>query len=183
MPLYIAFLRAINVGGHIVKMDRLRQLFEALNLSNVETFIASGNVLFETGATNARALEKEIETKLRDALGYEVATFLRTKTELIEIATHQPFRKAELAQAQALNVAFLKESLDAQARKKLQTLRTDIDDFRVNGRELYWLCRKKQSDSTFSNVLLERSLEIQATFRGINTVNKLVAKYKINNEQ
>jgi len=183
MPLYIAVLRAINVGGHIVKMDRLRQLFEALNLSNVETFIASGNVLFETGATNARALEKEIETKLRDALGYEVATFLRTKTELIEIANHQPFRKAELAQAQALNIAFLKGPLNTHAQKKLTAFKTDIDDFSINGRELYWLCRQKQSESTFSNVRLEKTLGIQATLRGITTVNKLVAKYKINNEQ
>lgn len=57
MQRYIAFLRAINVGGHTVKMDRLREIFEALGFSNVETFIASGNVVFETTARDPAALE------------------------------------------------------------------------------------------------------------------------------
>ena len=59
MTRYIAFLRAINVGGHVVKMDALRRLFESLGFSNVETFIASGNVLFETNLNSD--LEKKIE--------------------------------------------------------------------------------------------------------------------------
>src|SRR5512137_351092 len=96
MPKYIAFLRAINVGGHTVKMDVLRQLFEALDFSNVETFIASGNVVFETRAASTRTLEKKIEQQLRAALGYEVATFLRTDVELAAIARYQPFSPALL---------------------------------------------------------------------------------------
>jgi uncharacterized protein (DUF1697 family) len=59
MSRFIAFLRAINVGGHTVKMDDLRQLFEALGFSGVETFIASGNVVFETNARKVKALDKE----------------------------------------------------------------------------------------------------------------------------
>ena len=82
MPRTIAFLRAVNVGGHTVKMDALRRHFESLGFSNVETFIASGNVIFETPFKNARTLESSIENKLRDALGYEVAAFLRTDAEL-----------------------------------------------------------------------------------------------------
>ncbi len=69
MPRYVAFLRAINVGGHTVKMDYLRMLFEALGFSNVETFIASGNVIFDSKATSAKALEKRIEHCLAEALG------------------------------------------------------------------------------------------------------------------
>ena len=53
---YVALLRAVNVGGRTVKMDRLRTLFEELKLRNVETFIASGNVIFESTA-GASALE------------------------------------------------------------------------------------------------------------------------------
>ena len=66
MSKYIAFLRAINVGGHTVKMDVLRQLFESLGFANVETFIASGNVIFESKAGNVKALEKKIETCLQE---------------------------------------------------------------------------------------------------------------------
>src|SRR5687768_15562390 len=93
---YIAFLRAINVGGHIVKMDHLRELFAAVGASNVETFIASGNVIFEAKDENAQALEKKIERHLRKALGYEVATFLRSVPELATVARYEPFPATEL---------------------------------------------------------------------------------------
>jgi uncharacterized protein (DUF1697 family) len=177
MSRYIAFLRAINVGGHTVKMDVLRQHFEAQGFVNVETFIASGNVVFETTVKNPRTLEKKIEDRLRAALGYEVATFIRTAAELSAIAQYQSFSPVTLKTAQALNVAFLAEPLDAAAQKKLAALKTDIDDFHVQGREVYWLCRKKQSESKFSNVGLEKTIGQAATMRGINTIQKLAAKY------
>jgi uncharacterized protein (DUF1697 family) len=86
MPRFIAFLRAINVGGHTVKMDGLRRIFESLGFSSVETFIASGNVIFETRRKNASALERKIASALDNALEYEVATFLRTDEEVVAIA-------------------------------------------------------------------------------------------------
>ncbi len=177
MSRYIAFLRAINVGGHTVKMDDLRQLFESLGFSSVETFIASGNVVFETTAKDARALEKKIEKKLREALGYDVTTFIRTEAELADIANYQPFRRSQLDAAVALNIAFLAEPLDDQSQRKLMALKTDIDDFHVHGREIYWLCRKKQSESTFSNAVLEKTLNRRSTLRGVDTVKKMAAKY------
>ncbi|HXV86130.1 MAG TPA: DUF1697 domain-containing protein [Gemmatimonadales bacterium] len=70
MKAYVAFLRAINVGGHVVTMDRLRHLFGELGLDGVATFIASGNVVFRTGARNTAALERRIAPHLEDALGY-----------------------------------------------------------------------------------------------------------------
>jgi uncharacterized protein (DUF1697 family) len=179
MPRYIAFLRAINVGGRTVKMDVLRQHFEALDFANVETFIASGNVIFETTTENTRTLEQKIEKHLHAALGYEVATFIRTEAELAAVARYQPFSSAMMKTAQALNVAFLAEPLVATAQKKLAALKTDIDDFHAQGREVYWLCKKKQSESKFSNVGLEKMIGQASTMRGINTIQKLAAKYGV----
>jgi uncharacterized protein (DUF1697 family) len=177
MTQFIAFLRAINVGGHTVKMDCLRQLFESLGFSSVETFIASGNVVFETTTEDARNLEKQIETMLREALGYEVATFIRTEAELAAVANYQPFSQADLDAAVAFNVAFLAGPLDDESKQKLMALKTDIDDFAVHGREIYWLCRKKQSGSTFSNAVLEKTIGRKSTLRGVNTVRKMAARY------
>ncbi len=176
MSRYIAFLRAINVGGHTVRMDVLRQQFEALGFSKVETFIASGNVVFEA-TKSGRALEQQIEQQLRAGLGYEVATFIRTEAELSAIANYQPFSPSALKMAQAFNIAFLADALDAASQQKLLALRTDIDDFHVHDREVYWLCRKKQSESTFSNVVLEKTIRRVSTIRGINTIRKMAAKY------
>jgi uncharacterized protein (DUF1697 family) len=177
MTKYVAFLRAINVGGHNVKMEELRKLFETFGFSNVETFIASGNIIFETALESDRKLEKQIEAKLHESLGYEVATFIRTTAEIAEIARYKPFDESMLQAAQALNVAFLSEPLTEDAQKTLQSFRTDIDEFHTHGREMYWLCKKKQSESTFSNAIFERKLKVQATFRGWNTILKLAAKY------
>jgi uncharacterized protein (DUF1697 family) len=177
MTRYIAFLRAVNVGGHTVKMEALRPMFEELDLTGVETFIASGNVIFETPLQDAQALEAQIQAKLRAALGYEVATFLRSDREMAAIAAYRPFSEPKLAAAAALNVAFLSGAPSEQSFQKLMSLITEIDDFHMHQREIYWLCKKKQSESTFSNAVLEKTLARQSTLRGINTIRKLTEKY------
>ena len=58
-------------------------------------------------------------------------------------------------------------------------LKTEIDGFAAHEREIYWLCRRKQSESTFSNAVLEKTLGRQSTFRGANTVQKMATKYAI----
>jgi uncharacterized protein (DUF1697 family) len=175
MSRYIALLRAINVGGHTVKMEQLRKLFEALGFAEVETFIASGNVIFASDSSDPKALQRKIEAHLRQALGYEVATFLRTESEIAAIAQYQPFNETELKSAVALNVAFLAEPLTAEAQQALLTLKTAIDDFHVQGREVYWLCRVRQSESKFSNALFEKRLGVKATFRGFQAGHKISA--------
>jgi uncharacterized protein (DUF1697 family) len=179
MQKYIALLRAINVGGHNVKMADLRTLFEALELANVETFIASGNVIFDAQAEEVSALEQRIERHLRAALGYEVATFIRTPAELAATAAHQPFAPASPdAPDSSLYVAFLRELPGAAAQRNVLDLRTPIDDFQFHGRELYWFCRTKISQSSlFSGAVLEKAIRMPATMRNITTVRKLAAKY------
>jgi uncharacterized protein (DUF1697 family) len=177
VPRYVAFLRAINVGGRVVKMDRLRTLFEALELDEVATFIASGNVLFTSPSRSARALEEQIERRLDEALGYAVATFLRTPAELAAVAAYQPFGAADpLAAGHALSVGFLKAQPAAVAQEKLRALGTEIDELHVHGRELYWLRREKGMGSLVTFARLERTLGLPATFRNVTTVRKLAAK-------
>ena len=91
MPRLIAFLRAINVGGHTVTMEKLRREFEGMGLKDVETFIASGNVIFTARQADTVALEKKIEARLHKALGYEVATFVRSCEEVAAVAGYRPF--------------------------------------------------------------------------------------------
>jgi uncharacterized protein (DUF1697 family) len=174
---FIAFLRAINVGGHTVTMADLRRHFMALDLETVETFIASGNIVFRSSARNPAALEQRIEDHLGAMLGYEVKAFLRTEAELAAIARYQPFTAAQRRAAGSLNVGFLSAPLGASARKTLMGMKTAIDDFHLHGREVYWLCRKRQNESTFSNVQFERTVQVRTTFRGVNTVARLAAKY------
>jgi uncharacterized protein (DUF1697 family) len=174
---YVAFLRAINVGGHVVKMADLRQQFLALGLDDAETFIASGNVIFSSRAS-APTLERRIEKQLHKGFGYEVATFLRTDAEVMAVAGYEPFTRKQIDGCRSLNVAFLNEPLDQRGHAALMGLRSDVDDFHVNARELYWLCQVGQGDSKFSNVALEKLVGRRSTFRGLNTVRRLADRLK-----
>jgi len=177
MPRFTAFLRAINVGGgRTVKMDILRGIFESLGFSEVETFIASGNVVFKTRTKNSKALERKIEKRLRQELGYEVAVFIRTSAELVEIANYEPFPESKTDALTARNVIFLADALDQKLTKKVKALRTDSDEFRVRGRETYWLRRRKRR-VPFSTVPLEKILGRPFTVRSSDTVRKIAGKY------
>lgn len=178
MPKWVAFLRAINVGGHTIKMDYLRRLFEALGFSNVKTFISSGNVIFDSTSKSTKALERKIEYHLQETLGYEVSTFIRSTYELANIANYKPFAASELnAEGNALYIAFVADVPSDESKQKLLSFTTEDDDFHVKGREVYWLCRKKMSESEFSGALLEKVLGMQATLRNSTTVKRIASKY------
>jgi uncharacterized protein (DUF1697 family) len=173
----VAFLRVINVGGHTVKMDRLRTLFAELGYANVATYIASGNVIFETSKTSTEALEAQIEQHLQQALGYEVIAFVRTVPEVAAIAGYAPFPPTS-EKVHGRYVAFLKAPLNAAPQEKLLALSSETDEFHVHGCEFYWLCRIRLNDSPlFSGTLLTKTVGVPMTLRSVTTVKKLAAKY------
>ncbi len=175
MSRYVALLRAINVGGHVVKMEKLRTLFEELGFSDVETVIASGNVLFSSSAWNIAALEEKIERHLASALGYEVTTFIRTPDEMKDVAGFDPF-PGLVQDGHTVSVAFLKQHPGTQVAERLHGMRTDYDELRVEGRELYWLARGRTSDSVVWRTPMEKVLGGPATSRNVTTVRKLAAR-------
>ena len=175
---YVAFLRAVNVGGRVVTMDVLRKEFIGLGLRDVSTFIASGNVMFSTRATDTDKLARRIEDRLKRALGYDVETFIRTIDEVAGVAGYAPFPAAQIQAAYALYVGFLAAPPPKSAHALLKGLETPIDAFHVNGREIYWLCKKRQSESKISYAVLERALKMRSTFRGMNTIVRLTTKIR-----
>jgi uncharacterized protein (DUF1697 family) len=170
-----AFLRAVNVGGRVVKMDALRAQFEALGLTGVSTFIASGNVIFDTRARDMTALEQKIEKQLLGAFGFEVHSFVRSAAEVAAIAACRPFDAHELERAASFVVGFVARPFDAAQLKTVSGFNNELDTFHARGRELYWMSRSKQSESKFSNAGFERALGLRATFRGMNTLQRIAA--------
>jgi uncharacterized protein (DUF1697 family) len=178
MARYLALLRAINVGGHTVKMDRLRALFEALGFTHVETFIASGNVVFEAGAAKTETLEKKIERHLAESLGYPVDTFVRTLDDLAAIAACQPFAPEQHADpANNLYILFLRSAPSAAEARSIVDCGTDVDTFAVRGRELYWLRRTNLSDANHPPPPFEKHLNQSGTLRNSTTVRRMAARF------
>lgn len=176
-PRLVAFLRGINVGGHTVTMEALRDVFAGEGLADVETFIASGNVIFGTKTRNLNGLEWKLERRLHEALGFEVRTFIRTAAQVAAIAAEPPLPAARIRAAAGKYVGFLEATPSPGAVKAVLALRSPNDDVQVRGREVYWLSMAGMSGSKLSYVAFERAIGGQATFRGLNTISRLVAKY------
>ena len=177
MTRLVAFLRAINVGGHVVKMADLRAVFSVMGYAGAETFIASGNVVFEAPDENRASIEADVERELTRALGYAVAAMVRTDAEVSAVATYPAFSLAEEAAAGSYSVGFLRRPLSVAERTALASMESDIDRFRLHDAEVYWLCSTRQSDSKFSAAAFERSTGATVTFRGLKTVRRLAAKF------
>ena len=96
-------------------MAELRRIFESLGCEEVETFIASGNVIFAAPAAGLARLHRAIEDGLRASLGYEVKVFIRTEADVAALAEYEPFDGAQRAAARSINVGFLSEPLTAKA--------------------------------------------------------------------
>ena len=168
---YVAFLRAINVGGRNVKMEQLRRIFESIGLTNVETVIASGNVVFDSTSGSGRAIEKKLQAKLEAALGYTVTTYVRSMEELSAIAGHKPFRKAP--NTATLFIAFAAEEPSSERQEKLLSQQGKTDKLSFRSREIYWLCLTRYSDSKFSGPVLEKILGMPVTVRNVRTVERI----------
>lgn len=172
MPTYIGLLRGINVGGNLLRMERLRDICSGLRYRNVRTYVQSGNVVFEAPGPPsqcAQAIEKELagETRL------PVAVILRTGDEIGRILVGNPFLKVPGVDPTRLYVTFLACTATKEAVKKLGAIKAGDDEFHVAGTEIYLSCPNGYGKTKLSNNALEKALGMRATTRNWNTVNKL----------
>ena len=175
---YVAFLRGINLGKRRLPMSKLKVLFEELGFEKVETFIASGNVLFSVRrSVDAAQLESRISTHLASALGYSVETFLRTADDVVRIASEKIFAEDGKVEVN-IHVAFLKEKISASAARQLETVETGYDQLRAKGREFYWLTLGEISKSKVWTLPEVKKISLPScTMRNIRTIRKLAAKH------
>lgn len=175
---YAALLRGINLGRRRVTGDELRAPFERAGFSHVTTFLASGNVAFETETAGEPAeLELRIETALLEGLGYQVATFVRTWPQLADVVSAVPFDDELIAQADGkAQVTFLRELPTADAVADAQACGSVSDRIAVVGREWYWLPSQGVSGSALDLRAVETALG-RGTTRTLRTVERFVAKH------
>ena len=167
----------MNLGKRRLRMGRLKALFEELRFDKVETFIASGNVLFSNPAKNASRLEGRIATHLAASLGYRVDTFVRTVEEVTAIGRAKVFPE-EGQEGITIYVGFFQQVLPPEVARKWMAVQTDADEFRVVGREYYWLFRGRTSDSMVWARPEVKALRLPtSTMRNLRSLRKLIAKH------
>jgi uncharacterized protein (DUF1697 family) len=165
---YAAFLRGINVGGRRVKADALCAPFAELGFDAVSSFRASGNVVFD--ATRKPAAER-VEAGLEKALGYEVAVFLRTRAELLELAAARPFDSDG-----KYHVIFLRRLPPAATQDEALALATRTDRLAFGPRELLWQPAGRMMDAEIDLQKVTKLIGLN-TMRTNGTVEQIAAKY------
>ena len=169
---YVALLRGINLGArNKLAMADLRALVEAVGAEDVETYVQSGNVVFETAAA-AGGLELELADAIRQAHGLDVAVLVRSAAELDAIVKKNPFLRAG-ADEKSLHVTFLAARPKQALVKALDPRSSPPDELRVAGREVYLLCPNGYGRSKLSNAFFEKRLDVVATTRNWRTVRTL----------
>ena len=172
---YIALLRAVNVGGHsVTRMSDLRAIFESLGLTEVVTYIQSGNVLFDSRDGDLEHLAHLLEKKLQSVLGYQVPVFLLTRPELEEAAAHNPFDPERRDKEQHCHLMFLSAEPDAAHSAALKALEGDEYSFSIHRKVLYYAYSREAAGSGRRTINFEKVLGVTGTARTWKVVNKLI---------
>ena len=174
MKTYISMLRGINVSGQKkIQMVQLRNLYESLNLVNVETYLQSGNVVFDSSEQVVSKLVDLIEAQIEESFGYAVPVFIRDTNDFQRIIGTNPFLNDKIEDSAKLHVTFLYTSPSRSKLSNLSIPKNDSDEFSIGDREIFLFCPNGYGRTKLSNSFFERKLDIRATTRNWKTVNAL----------
>jgi uncharacterized protein (DUF1697 family) len=171
---YIAMLRGINVSGQkIIKMERLRAMFEDMGFGSVKTYVQSGNVVFETNEA-AAGLPAKIQKRILKDFGFDVPVLTKSAKEMADIVKRNPFVKDKAIDQTKLHVTFLSDDPPKNALELIQPLAAGEEQIRIAGRAVYLYCPHSYGNTKLNNNAIEKKLSRGATTRNWNTTKTLL---------
>ncbi len=172
---YISILRGINVSGQkLIKMDALRQMYKDIGFQSVQSYIQSGNVIFQSKDTPNSELEKTISSKISDVFGFDVPVLVLCLEEMKTIAANNPFVNVRHEDINFLYVTFLADVPNQSLIDKIRNeVKTD-DEFEAIGKAIYLFCPTGYGRTKLNNNVFESKLKTRATTRNWKTVLELV---------
>ena len=174
MPIYIAFLRGINVGSHKrMKMEKLVASCAACGFADAKTYIQSGNVVLKAAKMPPEKLSKKLEAQIAADFGFSADVITRTRSELEQVVSGNPMLKQPGIDPERLHVVFLRERPEAAAIEKLQALTLAPDLVRVGEQEVYFYFPNGVSKSSLWKHPLDNVLKVSGTMRNWKTVNQM----------
>ncbi|MDP9170858.1 MAG: DUF1697 domain-containing protein, partial [Acidobacteriota bacterium] len=137
MTRHVALLRDINVGGkNKLPMKELKEIFLAAGCANVQSFIQSGNIIFDAKPALAKKIPAAVSAGIEAGFGLRIPVILRTAGELESALDNNPFLKAGVSE-DLLHIMFLAALPTPDAVATLDPNRSPPDEFSVKGREIY----------------------------------------------
>ncbi len=176
MPWFVAFLRGINVGGHIVVKEKLQEIFTSTGFQNVSTYKQSGNVIFEANSADPPEIKSKIEERLRSSLGFEVAVLIRTITQLKSIIDLDPF-KDQSREGTSFLVTFLPTGVSPFPLQLPLTIPKSTAQIISSQRAEVFSVTHGGGEGALPNPFLESKLKTKSTTRNMNIITQIVEKY------
>jgi uncharacterized protein (DUF1697 family) len=174
MQTYISILRGINVSGHkMIKMDALREMYSKLNFKNTQSYIQSGNIIFQNKKNGCEVLERKISKAILHEFGFEVPVLVKESGEIMNVLKNNPFIKNRNEDISYLHVTFLSHEPEQSAIDKIKDGQYASDEFILIGKTVYLFCPNGYGNTKLSNTFFEKKLNVTATTRNWKTVNKL----------
>ncbi|ODS84971.1 MAG: hypothetical protein ABS46_02385 [Cytophagaceae bacterium SCN 52-12] len=166
METYISILRGVNVGGQAqIKMEALKKSYEKLYLSNVATYIQSGNVIFDAGETDTRIIENRICSQIEADFGVKVPVIVLTWGSLKKIIEENPFTKDPGKDLTFLHVTFLAETPKQYDKESIEDKKQGDEEIRFSEKAIYLYCPHGYGRTKLNNNFLEKKLKVGATTR------------------
>ncbi len=174
MPSYIALLRGINVSGQkIIRMNDLRESLDRLKFKNVQTYIQSGNVIFQTSRISTAILSEKIKNKIQKDFGFDVSVVTKISSDFKKIIESNPYAKRRGVDLSRVYVTFLSYFPQEDRFQKLDSICSGKDEYVYVGKEIYFYCPNGYGKTKFSNTVVEKLLAVTATTRNWATVKEL----------
>jgi len=176
MKTYIAFLRGINVGGHKkIPMKELRDLFLKMKLNNVQTYIQSGNVVFQSEENNIKTLKLKIEKNISSCFGFDVPVLIKTYAELKTIYNECPLSKEKKERSYFM---LLYTEPNQDLIEKLAVINSQDEEFYITKNCVYFYSNVGYGRTKYNNNFFEKKLKVTATARNYKTLLKLLSLCK-----
>ena len=175
MHTYISILRGINVSGHnLIKMNALQEMYMKLGFEKVQTYIQSGNVVFQCHEPSAKRIEDMISAGILNTFGFEVPVLVLGNEELLNISANNNFITERNEDITKLHVTFLSGVPDKTLSGTIGKQEFMPDEFNISGRSVYVFCPNGYGNTKLSNNFFEKKLKVRATTRNWKTILELV---------
>jgi uncharacterized protein (DUF1697 family) len=174
---YVAFLRGINVGGHVlIKMAELKKIFANMGYENIRTILASGNVIFESEQKDINRITSEIESELKKIFNKEISVILRSMDELKKLESSEPFKNIAVTPDIRLYVTFLPNKTKPSIIKiPYSTETNEFSIISVTSSEIISvLDLSKGKGTTDAMAILEKEFGKNITTRNWKTILKIM---------
>ena len=176
MPTWIALFRGINVGGsNVLPMKELVRVLESLGLKDVQTYIQSGNVVFQSSGKPPAKLNEKIAAAIQKRRGFRPHVLILSAARLNEIAASNPFPEAE-ANPKSLHVFFLDSTPGTGPGtdlKSLTKIKAPAERFRLID-DVFYLHAPDGIGRSRLAASVEKRLGVPTTARNWRTVQKLI---------